>query len=170
MSLWVLWSGTAQKTSFISPNKAHWANILWAQELAKGSWVWSHCPRVLFLLSYLFQVPFCYLDWKFHTCSAQRNAAHADQRACQEIGNNFSFVASFHLWLPLSHLWGRLCYCLSCSTDLFQLGSKCFQVTFPGEPCWLLQAAWFLTFKGPETFCLVWYLMPSWYFHDLFVV
>lgn len=88
-----------------------------------------------FLLSYLFQVPFCYLDWKFHTCSAQRNAAHADQRACQEIGNNFSFVASFHLWLPLSHLGGRLCYCLSCSTNLFQLGSKCFQVTFPGEPC-----------------------------------
>lgn len=50
-----------------------------------------------FLLSYLFQVPFCYLGWKFHTCSAQRNAAHAGQRACQEIGSNFSFVASSHI-------------------------------------------------------------------------
>lgn len=37
MSLWVLWSGTVQKTSFISLNRAHWANFLKAQELAKGS-------------------------------------------------------------------------------------------------------------------------------------
>lgn len=56
------------------------------------------------LLSYLFQVPFCYLGWKFHTCSAQRNAAQAGQRACQEMRSNFAFVASFHLWLPLSQL------------------------------------------------------------------
>lgn len=87
-----------------------------------------------FLLSYLFQVPFCYLGWKFHTCSAQRNAAHAGQKACQEIGSNFSFVASCRLWLPLSHLWGRLCYGLSYSINLFQLGSKCLQATSSGGP------------------------------------
>lgn len=53
-----------------------------------------------FLLSSLFQVPFCYLGWKFHTCSAQRNAAHAGQSPCQEMGSKLficgflSFVAS----------------------------------------------------------------------------
>lgn len=88
-----------------------------------------------FLLIYLFQIPFCYLGWKFHTCSAQRNAALAGQRASQEMRSNFAFVASFHLWLLLSQLWGRLCYCLSCTPTLSDWRATTFiQVTSSREP------------------------------------
>lgn len=48
MSLWALWNGIIQKTSFISLNKTHWANILWAQELAKGSWTQPIVPGFFF--------------------------------------------------------------------------------------------------------------------------
>lgn len=72
------------------------SNILWAQKAGKGQLGLAPLSTGSFLLIYLFQVPFCYLGWKFHTCSAQRNAALAGQRASQEMRSNFAFVASFH--------------------------------------------------------------------------
>lgn len=85
-----------------------------------------------FLLSYSFQVPFCYLGWKFHTCSAQRNAA----RATKDFPGNdeLLFICDF----PSQKSEG-LSYFLGYSiNDLFQLGSNYFQITASGEKLLLI--------------------------------